>query len=124
MNVLDYLPITGPVRGIKRSYTEDLSFQEQVQLGVQMGATTFATIVVTGGYTRTNIAMAQFAAANAFAISSMTAAIAVPVIAGAAISHAIAGDEGVQDYKQFMTEPKHMPFRASWSIATLIQKYL
>lgn len=124
VNVLDYLPITGPVRGIKRSYTEDLSFQEQVQLGVQMGGTTFATIVATGGYTRTNIAMAQFAAANAFAISSMAAAVVVPVIAGAAVSHVIAGDEGVQDYNQFLTEPKHMPFRTSWAIARLIENYL
>ncbi len=123
VNVLDFLPIIGPVRGIQRSYTEDLSFQEQVHLGLQMGATTFGTIVVTGGYTRTNIAMAQFVAANAFAISSVTAAVAVPVVAGAAVSYAIAGDEGVQDYKQFMTEPKHMPFRTSWSIARLIDHY-
>ena len=36
----------------------------------------------------------------------------------------IAGEQGVQDYTQFMTEPKHMPVRTSWAIATLIQHFL
>ena len=124
MNVTPYIPIYGTGVGIKRSYEDDLSFTEQVALGVQMGAGTFATIVATGGYTRGHIAMAQFAVANAFTVGAVTAAIAAPVLLGAGVSHAIAGDKGVQDYKEFMTEPKHIPVRTSWAVATLIQKYL
>ena len=125
MNVIDFLPVYGTYRGVKRSYHEDdLSVQEQIYLGGQIGASTFATIVATGGYTRGHIAMAQFAVANAVTIGSVAAAIAGPVLVGAVISESIAGEQGVQDYTQFMTEPKHMPVRTSWAIATLIQHFL
>ena len=52
-----------------------------------------------------------------------TAVAAVVVAAGAGVSYAIAGEEGVQDYAEFMSEPKHMPFRTSWALATLIEEY-
>ncbi len=46
------------------------------------------------------------------------------IFAGGEIaSAAIAGQEGVDDYHQFLTEPKHMPTRTSWSIARLIEYY-
>ena len=125
MNVADFLPIYGTYRGIKRSYQEDdLSIEEQVYLGGQIGASTFATIVATGGYTRGHIIMAQFAVANAFTVGAVTVAVAGPLIVGAVISESIAGEQGLEDYTQFMTEPKHMPFRTSWSIARLIEHYL
>jgi len=44
--------------------------------------------------------------------------------AGAGASYLIAGKEGVQDYNEFMSQPKHMPFRLSWSTARLYQHYL
>ncbi len=53
-----------------------------------------------------------------------TAVAAAVVGVGAGVSYAIAGEEGLQDYGQFLTEPKHMPFRTSWSIARLMQHYL
>ncbi len=53
-----------------------------------------------------------------------SAAVLGVVAVGAGASYAIAGEEGLDDYSQFLSEPKHMPFRTSWSIATLIQKYL
>lgn len=44
--------------------------------------------------------------------------------AGAGTSYLIAGKEGVQDYNEFISQPKHMPFRVSWSLSRLIQHYL
>ena len=77
MNVTPYIPIYGTAMGIKSSYQDDLSFKDQVTLGVQMGAGTFATIVATGGYTRGHITMAQFGVAVATA--PVTAIVAVGV---------------------------------------------
>ena len=59
----------------------------------------------------------------AYPAMATAAALTAIVGAGAAVSYAIAGDDGLDDYGQFITQPKHMPFRTSWSIARLIQHY-
>jgi hypothetical protein len=52
----------------------------------------------------------------------MAAAVVVPVAVGAAASYAIAGKEGIDDYKEFITEPLKMPGRVIESLV-LIQEH-
>jgi len=52
----------------------------------------------------------------------MAAAVVVPVLAGAGASYVIAGKEGSDDYKEFMTEPLKMPGRVIESLV-LIQEH-
>lgn len=59
----------------------------------------------------------------AYPVLATSAAVAGIVTAGAVASHAIAGEKGTDDYFQYLSEPKHMPFRTSWSIARLIGHY-
>ena len=47
-------------------------------------------------------------------------AVWAPVLAGAALSYAIAGEEGVQDYEDFLTEPTKMPERIAFSTSKVL----
>lgn len=52
-------------------------------------------------------------------VGPMAAAIAVPVAVGAGASYAIAGKEGYEDYKEFLTEPLKLPGRVAESLVLL-----
>ena len=46
-------------------------------------------------------------------------AVWVPVVAGAILSYAIAGEEGVKNYEDFLTEPTKMPERVGYSVTKI-----
>ena len=91
--------------------------------------------VATGGAT----GVAIWFAANAFkkigprigfgslglgaAANAVSMAVGVPVLAGYAISYAIAGKSGVEDYEYFLTHPLDMPFNTAMSIAVIHHHY-
>jgi hypothetical protein len=52
-------------------------------------------------------------------VGPMAAAVAVPVAIGAGASYVIAGKEGIEDYKEFLTEPLRMPGRVVESLVLL-----
>ena len=60
----------------------------------------------------------------AYPAMATSAAVLGIITAGAGVSYAIAGEDGLDDYTEYLSEPKHMPFRTSWSIARLIEHYL
>lgn len=49
-------------------------------------------------------------------------AVAVPVAIGGVVSYGIAGGEGVKDYYEFLTEPKDMLNKASFTYDELVTK--
>jgi hypothetical protein len=46
-------------------------------------------------------------------------AVWLPVVAGGVVSYAIAGDEGIKNYEEFLTEPTKMPERIAFTVTKI-----